>query len=142
MRRVVIGLGESRMWRSVSVMVIVVLALACAPSAEHDEAASEGAQQKSSGASTIRHLSPVADSVGAQPSRFEWTSVDGADRYAIGVYNDVDRLLWRREDITTSFVARPEELDLDAGTYFWRVAAIREDKQVADSGWSAFVVRR
>jgi len=124
------------------VIAMVMLALACAPSAEHDAAIVDASQQKSGAAPTIRHLTPAADSVGGLPSRFEWTPVDGADRYAIGVWNDVDRLLWRREDISTVSVDRPAELDLDAGTYFWRVSAIRENQQLADSGWSAFVVRR
>lgn len=121
-------------------MAMVMLALACAPSAEPHEAA-EPSQSKSI-KPAIRHLSPAADSVGGLPARFEWTPVEGADRYAINVYNDVDRLLWQREDIGTAFVDRPEELDLDAGTYFWRIYAIHENKQLADSGWSAFVVRR
>lgn len=129
------------MWRWAGVMALVVIALACAPSAEHEERA-QPAPDASRAKPTIRHLTPAADSVGELPARFEWTPVEGADRYAIGVWNDVDRLLWRREDISMSSVARPEELDLDAGTYFWRVSAIRDNQQLADSGWSAFVVRR
>lgn len=120
---------------------MVMVAFACA-SAEHEHGAAGASQQKSSATPTIRHLTPATDSVGDLPSRFEWTPVEGADRYMIAVWTDVDRLLWRREDISTPSVARPEELDLDAGTYFWRVAAIRENQPIADSGRSAFVVRR
>jgi hypothetical protein len=131
-----------RMWRWTGLTALVMLALACAPTADHDDTSRAATEQKRDAAPTIRHLTPPTDSVGALPSRFEWTPVEGADRYAIGLYNDVDRLLWRREDITTPSVARPAELELEAGTYFWRIAAIRDDKQFADSGWSAFVVRR
>lgn len=120
------------MWRWMGVTMIVGVALACSPSAENNESAGP----------SIRHLLPATDSIGDRPARFEWTPVPGADRYAISVYNDVDRLLWRREDIDGPSVARPDELDLDSGTYFWRVSAIRENKQLADSGWSAFIVRR
>jgi hypothetical protein len=131
------------MGRWIGVTTIVGVALACAPSAGRSEGASgNGTEQRESAGPSIRHLVPATDSIGDLPARFEWTPVPGADRYAISVYNDVDRLLWRREDIDASSVARPDELDLDAGTYFWRVSAIRDNRQLADSGWSAFIVRR
>lgn len=131
-------------WRWAGAAVLVAFALACTPSPGQTEAASPDAppEQATSPAPTIHHLQPVTNSIGGLPPRFEWTPVEGADRYVIGLWNEVDRLLWRQDDIRTSSIVRPEELDLEAGTYFWRVAAIREGREVADSGWSAFIVRR
>lgn len=130
-------------WRWTAVVAIVGVALACAPSAGNGESAAAGtAAQPATAKIEIRHVVPATDSIGGLPARFEWTPVDGADRYAISVFNDVDRLLWQREDVPTAFVDRPAQLDLDAGTYFWRVNAIRDNRQIADSGWSAFIVRR
>jgi hypothetical protein len=127
------------MWSRVGAATIVALALACTPSAERSE---QAPAQQGSATPTIRLLVPAADSTGGLPARFEWTAVDGADRYAIGVWNEVDRLMWSQDDIRATAIDRPGDLDLDAGTYMWRVSAIRNDRQVADSGWSAFVVRR
>jgi hypothetical protein len=68
--------------------------------------------------------------------------VDGADRYAIGIWNESDRLVWREDGLRVPSVLRPETLDLESGTYFWSVSAMRDDQQVASSGLSAFVVLR
>lgn len=131
------------MGRWTAVTMIVGVALACTPSAGQSEGVPPArAEQRESAGPSIRHLIPATDSIGGLPPRFEWTPVEGADRYAISVYNDVNRLLWQNEDVAISSVARPDALDLEAGTYVWRVSAIRENRQLADSGWSAFIVRR
>lgn len=128
------------MWRQAWAGAIVALALACAPSAERRDEAPQQAQEST--APSIRLLVPATDSTGGVPARFEWTAVEGADRYVIGVWSEVDRLMWSQGDIPGTSIDRPAELDLDAGTYVWRVSAIRNDRQLADSGWSAFIVRR
>ena len=78
--------------------------------------------------------------MGPQPDQFEWTEVAGADHYAIGIWDEVDRLRWRKDDITTTSVARPKDLELEAGTYFWTVSALRGTQEIARSGLAAFVV--
>jgi hypothetical protein len=98
-------------------------------------------QQSTNGAGkTLDHVTPARDSVGPMPSRFAWTAVDGADSYAVGIWNEVDMLVWRADNIATPFIAWPGERALDPGTYFWSVTALREGRPIADSGRSAFVV--
>lgn len=134
--------GSAGTWRRIAATLVIAGALACAPSSGQGEASpTAAAEQRKSSAPTIRPLVPATDSVGGVPARFEWTPVEGADRYGISVYNEVDRLLWRQDDISTSSVTRPQGLELEAGTYFWRISALRDDQMLADSGWSAFVVR-
>ena len=92
-------------------------------------------------AQRLDHVLPSRDFVGAAPSRFEWTAVPGADSYSLGIWNEVDVMIWRQNGITATSVARSEELRLEPGTYMWSVAALRGGEQIADSGLSAFVVR-
>jgi len=88
----------------------------------------------------LDHLIPARDSQGSQPTRFEWTAVPGADAYSIGIWNEIDMMIWRKDNITTnSFV--PTDLHLDPGTYFWTISAVRGGDEIAASGLSAFVVR-
>ena len=90
----------------------------------------------------IQHVAQRRDFVGPQPPRFAWSAVPDADHYAIGVWNEVDRLLWRRDDLTANSVDRPAELDLDDGTYFWTVSALKNGREIGKSGLAAFVVER
>jgi hypothetical protein len=124
--------------KSWGVGVVVATALAaCAP------AANRGATSpRDTGRSkTIEPLAPARDSVGIAPARFAWTAIDGADTYAIGIWNEVDVLIWRDDHVTTTSVARPETLQLEPGTYFWSVSALRQGQEIGDSGLTAFVVR-
>jgi hypothetical protein len=91
---------------------------------------------------TIDHLLPPRDSTGAIPPLFAWTEFAGADRYAIGLWNEVDVMVWRRDDVRTSSVEWPADLRVEPGTYYWSVTALRDDRPVAESGLSAFVVLR
>jgi len=79
--------------------------------------------------------------VGPAPTRFAWTAIDGADLYAIGIWNEVDVLIWRQDNIASSSVTLPDTVQLEPGTYFWAVSALREGSQIAESGLAAFVVR-
>ncbi len=88
----------------------------------------------------INHVTPRRDFVGPQPDRFEWTAATGADTYAIGIWNDSDRLIWRKDDVPTNSVDRPQELVLDPGTFFWQVTALQQGRAIARSGQGAFVV--
>src|SRR5580765_775091 len=91
---------------------------------------------------TINHLKPRRDSSGPIPDRLEWTEVKGADSYAVGVWNEVDVVIWKRGNIKTNSVEWPEDIVLDAGTYFWSVLALRDGRPIADSGLAAFIVVR
>lgn len=88
----------------------------------------------------IQHELPKRDFVGPAPTEFRWSPIQGADRYAIGLWNETDRLMWRKDDITTPQVAMPKELYLDYGTYFWSVSALQNDREIAKSGMAAFVI--
>jgi hypothetical protein len=90
----------------------------------------------------IRHITPAPDSSGGTPSRFEWTAVEGADRYAISVWNEVDATIWQVNDLREPRVAWPEGFRVEMGTYFWAVAALKGDRPVGESGRAAFVVLR
>jgi hypothetical protein len=118
----------------------VAISLACTSS---DEARDADAQKPEvdQRLPTIDHVAPARDSVGAQPKRFEWTAAQGADRYAIGVWDDVDRLMWRSDRVPGTSVELPPDVELGFGTYFWSVTALRDGRAIAESGRSAFVVR-
>ncbi len=118
------------------------LALACAPAPAHDDA--QAAQPAGDPGPmpilVIDHVEPRRDVVGPQPARFVWTAAAGADRYAIGIWNEVDRLLWRRDDVAGTTVDRPAGFDLEPGTYFWSVTGLKNGREIARSGQAAFVV--
>jgi hypothetical protein len=125
-----------RMWRTVTAVLLLLAGLACStPSADGEVSKAEPEVQ------VIDHLRPRRDSVGPMPDLFSWTQVSGATRYAIRLWDDVDRLLWRRDDIPEAKIARPDELRLEPGTYFWSVTALRGNEAVGESGRAAFVVR-
>lgn len=97
--------------------------------------------QDSTRAQRLDHVLPARDFVGVAPTTFEWTAVAGADSYSIGLWNEIDQMLWRQGDIPGTSVVRPAEVRLDPGTYYWMVSALRGGQQIAESGLSAFVVR-
>ena len=141
---------QRRNFRLASVVTLVALGMACAhstsqnakvdPSLRGATAIDRQVQGGGSNAPRLDHLIPARDSQGSQPTRFEWTAVPQADSYSIGVWNEVDMLIWRKDHIpTNSFV--PTDLRLDPGTYFWTISALREGDEIATSGLAAFVVR-
>ena len=79
--------------------------------------------------------------MGSMPQRFEWTAVPGADSYSVGIWNEVDMLIWRLDGIPTNSMATPDTLRLEPGTYFWTISAVQQGEEIAASGLSAFVVR-
>ena len=119
-----------------------VFAAACTQSmAPAGKASTAPGGHAASRGQVIDHLTPVRDSMGSAPTRFSWTEVPGADRYAIGIWTEVDVLVWRQDNVLTTSVTRPEEVRLEPGTYFWSVSALREGRLIAESGLAAFVVR-
>jgi hypothetical protein len=93
-----------------------------------------------SNAPKLDHVIPARDSQGSQPTRFEWTSVPQADSYSIGIWNEVDMLIWRKDGIPNNYFV-PTDLRLEPGTYFWTISALRQGEEITASGLSAFVVR-
>jgi len=121
---------------------VIMAAIACAPAAQPQDGVSAApaetsAQDQKIG--VIEHLMPLRDATGRAPAQFMWSAAPGADRYVIGLWTEVDQMLWHTETTATS-VARPESLQLDYGTYFWSVSAFRAGESVAESGRAAFVV--
>jgi hypothetical protein len=124
-------------------IVIAALTASCADKSALPGVAAPAGQPAGSARVEQRldHISPARDSVGSAPKTFSWTKVEGADSYSIGVWNEVDVLVWRQNDIPATSVSRPEDVQFEPGTYFWSVSALRNGEEVADSGLSAFVVR-
>lgn len=134
-----------------SVVTMLSLGLACAPatsgqaSVDRSVRGSGAIERQIQGgtgprAQRLDHLIPARDSQGSQPTRFEWTTVPGSDSYTIGIWNETDMMIWRKDDVTTNSFA-PTDLRLDPGTYFWTISAVQGGREIAASGLSAFVVR-
>jgi hypothetical protein len=119
------------------VAALIAATAACTPSA----AKNGDTPQQPARAKNVDHISPARDSVGPAPTRFAWTAIEGADLYAIGIWNEVDVLVWRQDNVPATSVTLPDSVHLDPGTYFWSVSALREGSQIAESGLAAFVVR-
>ncbi|MEQ1912928.1 MAG: hypothetical protein ABMA15_29200 [Vicinamibacterales bacterium] len=132
-----------------SAAFLVSLELACAhsgqttvnPNVRGAGAIERQIQGGGSRAPRLDHLIPARDSQGSLPSRFEWTAVPGADQYSVGIWNEVDTLIWRLDHIPTNSFTSPADLKLDPGTYFWTISALREGEEITTSGLAAFVVR-
>jgi hypothetical protein len=86
------------------------------------------------------HLIPSRDSVGSSPARFEWSAVPGADSYSIGVWNEVDMMIWRVDHVQGTSVDTGTQ-KFDPGTYFWTISAVKDGEEISASGLAAFVVR-
>jgi len=127
--------------RKLFLMTLLVFATGCAaatsgqPSRQVKEAGTTVQQLL-----TIDPVVPRRDFTGAQPDRFEWTAVKSADHYAIGVFNEVDVILWRNDDVAGNSIPWPTGLKLDGGTYFWSVTALQGERVIGDSGRTAFVI--
>ncbi len=73
--------------------------------------------------------------------QFEWTAIQGAERYEIELSNDIDMVVFTHEDVRATALPMPKDFTLMPGTYYWRITAVRGGRLVGDSGRSAFVVR-
>jgi hypothetical protein len=118
------------------VMVALALGLGCTKSAGQPDAPAA-----SPGPAVIDPVVPGRDSVGPAPSRFEWTAIAGADHYEIELLTDIDMEVFSHGDVRGTVLPMPEGVVLTAGTYFWRVGAVRNGRLVGDSGRTAFLVR-
>jgi hypothetical protein len=125
-------------------LMVAVTAIGCGEKGAHQVSATSSPRAERSGGDRqqrLDHVMPARDSVGRAPKTFSWTAVQGADSYSIGVWNEVDVLVWRQNNIPSTSVNPPEDVEFQPGTYFWSVSALREGEEIADSGLSAFVVR-
>ena len=133
-------------FRSKLLIPMLFASVACAQASEAPASASaapaSGAEALATAASeaqNIDHLAPPRDSVGAQPKKFEWTAVPGAEGYAFLLVNEIDIEIWETT-LQATTLDLPTELVLDSGTYYWAVGAFRGGHQMAYSGRAAFVV--
>lgn len=131
----------ARLVAAVAIALGIAAVTGAATQASSGAAPTAPAAQDPTRAQVIDHVMPARDSQGRAPKTFSWTAARGADSYSIGVWNEVDMLLWRQNNIPTTSVEKPEDLKLEPGTYFWSVSGLREGQQIAESGLSAFVVR-
>ena len=118
-------------WRAAVAACVAATVLVCMPALGH-----------SAQSPTLNHVSPRPDSSGPIPKRLEWTPVKGADSYSVGVWSEIDMLVWKVSNLKTASVEWPADIDVDAGTYYWSVMAFRNDQPIADSGRAAFIVVR
>lgn len=127
--------------RLVAGSLLVVACAAPSDATRESPGAAGVAEAQAAKEQLIEHQVPRRDFVGPQPARFAWTPAKGADHYAIGVWNEVDRLIWRKDDISGPSVDRPVDLDFEPGTYYWTVSGLTgANQEIAKSGLSAFVV--
>lgn len=121
----------------------IAITLACATPAGQSAAATApasmpAAQGRPGG---IDPVFPERDSVGPAPTRFEWTTIEGAEHYEMELLTDIYAPVFSAGDIRGNRLPMPDGVVLIPGTYFWRVGAIRRGRLIADSGRSAFMVR-
>src|SRR5262245_16669072 len=83
---------------------------------------------------TFDHVTPAVDFIGRVPAKFVWTAMPGADSYSIGIWNEVDQIIWRMDHIPGTSVDKPDDLTLDPGTYLWSVSALREGQLIGETG--------
>jgi hypothetical protein len=123
--------------------MLIIVGLACTSSRGQSETLQQSAPPSSGSSSEsqlIEHVTPRRDSTGPAPARFEWTAIDDANEYAIGMWNEADTMVWRQSGLAEPAVEFPEDNPLEPGTYYWSVTALRDGQPIAHSGLSAFVV--
>jgi hypothetical protein len=137
-------MNRSRLFLSPGIGVLMAVAFACARASAPVEGATPTALQPgASQQKVIVHLLPRPDSVGGVPEKFEWTAVPNADSYSIGLWNEVDRMIFRQNGLKSNALQWPRDFPLEMGTYLWSVTALgKDDRPLADSGLAAFVVNK
>lgn len=140
---------EPKTWRLIAASALLSVAVGCAHGGagqtndlpRGERAIARQLEGQANQAPRLDHLIPSRDSMGSVPRLFEWTAVPGADAYSIGIWNEVDTLIWRQDRIASTSYDSTETLKLDPGTYFWSISALQQGEEIANSGLSAFVVR-
>jgi hypothetical protein len=124
-------------------MALLALTSACGSKTVNGSVSlgSEARSRAESKVANFDHVSPAVDFIGRAPARFTWSSVAGAEEYSVGVWNEVDQIIWRQDHIMGTSVDRPEDVPLDPGTYLWAVSALRGGQLIGETGLAHFVVR-
>ncbi len=127
---------------AVALVALVALSGAACSADPGTPVALAAEQAPEAGPPDIDHLAPAPDSVGATPTRFEWSRIEGADSYLLRVWNEADTQVFRQAGSHETSFSWPADTRLEFGTYFWSVVALRDDRPMAESGLAAFVVTR
>ena len=122
-----------------SLLFVLVFSLACISREGAPEAAQSTAEDKIQKIQ-IQHVTPRPDFVGKLPTLLEWTAAAGADSYAVMVENEIEIPVFEQDGIAATSTPWPAGLRIEPGTYYWRVAGLKGDRVIADSGRAAFVV--
>ena len=122
-------------------LLVAALGAGCAPAANQERSGAPQASANREPPQLVNHVTPRRDFVGPAPTVFTWTAVDGADTYSVGIWNEVDVMVWRQDGIPTTSMPVAPALRLEPGTYMWSVSALRGEQEISQSGLAAFVVR-
>lgn len=126
--------------KPIAAAALAAFFIACSTQAEHAQAPAQPVQAEPA-TPVIEHISPMRDTVGGVPKRFEWTAVQGAGSYQFELWTEYDTIVYRQRGIATTSTEFPSGETLDPGTYWWSVFAIRNGEPFASSGLAAFVVQ-
>lgn len=121
--------------------MILVFSLACSSRGGAPQAAAGTAQEDKIQKIPIQHVIPRPDFVGPLPTVLEWTAAAGVESYVVLVENEIEIPVFEQDGITRTSTPWPKELRIEPGTYYWRIAGMKGDRVVADSGRAAFIVR-
>ena len=122
-------------------LLVAAFGVGCAPAANQERSGAPQASENRQQPQLVEHVTPRRDFVGPAPTVFTWTAIDGADTYSVGIWNEVDVMVWRQDGIPTTSMPVVPELRLEPGTYMWSVSALRGEQEISQSGLAAFVVR-
>jgi hypothetical protein len=124
-----------------TLLVSLIFSLACISRDGAPQAASGSVQEDRIQKIQIQHVNPRPDFVGRLPTILEWTAAAGVDAYAVLVENEIEIPVFEQDGIKGTSTPWPQDLRIEPGTYYWRIAGMKGDRVVADSGRAAFVVR-
>jgi hypothetical protein len=126
-------------------LLVLATTVACTPAAAQRDtstpAETETVATPVQDDEVIKHVLPRPDAIGPLPAKFEWTAVPNAAEYSLGIWNEVDRMVFRVDHIPANSYETTKEFELEAGTYFWSISAESGGHEIARSGLAAFVVR-
>lgn len=124
-----------------TLLFILLFSFACISRDAAPEAAQASSEEAKIQKIQIQHLVPRPDFVGKLPTVLEWSAAAGVDSYAVLVENEIEIPVFEQGSIAGTSTPWPKDLRIEPGTYYWRVAGLKGDRIVADSGRAAFVVQ-
>ena len=78
--------------------------------------------------------------ISVAPALFAWSPEGDADQYRVDVRRDDGSSVWTSPDVTETAIARPDDVVLTPGAYFWQVTGLRDDAVVSESPLTPFVI--